>query len=215
MLFTSILLAISTSIDSLGIGITYGIRNTKISTIATVILFFISIAITNFSLFIGSKLSTFLPEQITSIIGCILLCCMGAWIFYQSCCSKKLDVHSNSKIEKKVHQFFIKFLGITIQIIRDPISSDLDNSHKIDSKEAIYLGIALSLDSVCIGIGGSILGLGSILFPFLVATFQIIFLTFGRFLGKKILKISTLSPSIWNKISGILLISIGISRFII
>ena len=143
---------------------------------------------------------------------------MGLWIFDQSCSSKNTHISSNSvgtpDYTIKVYQFFIKFLGITIQIIRDPISSDLDNSHKIDSKEALYLGIALSLDSICIGIGGSILGMESFIFPFFVAFFQIVFLCLGRFLGKKIRKISFIPNSIWNKISGILLILIGISRYI-
>ena len=41
MLLNCILLALSVSIDSLGIGITYGIKNTKISLIGKIILFII------------------------------------------------------------------------------------------------------------------------------------------------------------------------------
>ena len=42
MLINSILLALSSSLDSLGIGITYGIKNMKISKISRLILFTIS-----------------------------------------------------------------------------------------------------------------------------------------------------------------------------
>lgn len=45
MLINSLLLAISSSIDSLGIGITYGIRNIKISFLGKLILFTISFLI--------------------------------------------------------------------------------------------------------------------------------------------------------------------------
>ena len=45
----SILLAISSSIDSLGIGVTYGIKNTKISKLSKIILFVISDKIFNCS----------------------------------------------------------------------------------------------------------------------------------------------------------------------
>ena len=46
MLINSIVLAISSSIDSLGIGITYGIKNTKISSKAKIILLVISFLVT-------------------------------------------------------------------------------------------------------------------------------------------------------------------------
>ena len=45
MLINSIILAVSSSIDSLGIGITYGMKNTKISYLAKIVLFVISFSI--------------------------------------------------------------------------------------------------------------------------------------------------------------------------
>ena len=48
MIINSLILAVSSSIDSLGIGITYGIKNTKISLIARFILFIISFIISIF-----------------------------------------------------------------------------------------------------------------------------------------------------------------------
>ena len=117
-------------------------------------------------------------------------------------------------IEKKVYKFFIKFLGITIQIIKDPVYSDLDFSSNIDTKEAFYLGFSLSIDSFCIGIASSILGFGFVLFPILVAIFQLIFLSVGTFIGTNLSKNSKIRSNIWNYISAILLIIIGITRLI-
>lgn len=114
-----------------------------------------------------------------------------------------------------MYNIFLKSLGITISIIRDPISSDLDNSKKIDAKEAAYLGVALSIDSICIGIGISVIGLSSLVFPILTAIFQLLFLSVGTFLGKRIITTSNIPDNIWNIISGILLILIGLSRFIL
>ena len=56
-------------------------------------------------------------------------------------------------------------LRITIKIIKNPISSDLDKSNTIDSKEALFLGLALSLDSYCIGIGFSMINSFSFFIP--------------------------------------------------
>ena len=117
--------------------------------------------------------------------------------------------------EQKVYKFFIDVLGITVQIIRNPISSDLDGSKKIDWKEALYLGIALSIDSICIGICSSVIGYSSLIFPILVAIFQLSFLSVGRFLGEKISSVSNIPENIWNVLSGVLLICISISRFFV
>lgn len=215
MLLSYLILATSVSIDSLGIGITYGLRNTKITKIANTILFILSILITSLSVFVGDTLVQIFPEFIATFLGSFFLMLMGIWVIYQAIKIKdsKKELVLELDTSPKIHQFFIDFLGITIQIIRDPISSDLDASQKIDWKEALYLGIALSIDSFGVGICGSIIGYRSFLFPILVACFQLFFLTMGRFFGKKISSISFIPENIWSVLSGTLLICIGISRF--
>lgn len=216
MLFNYLILAISVSIDSLGIGITYGLRNTRISKIANIILFIISIIITSLSIIIGNKITNIFPEYVTNFVGTMFLIFMGIWVIYQALKNKERNNNYQSlDNEPKIYKIFIEFLGITIQIIRDPISSDLDNSKKIDWKEALYLGIALSIDSICVGICSSIIGYTSILFPVFVASFQLIFLGIGRLLGEKIASASNIPENIWSVLSGVLLICIGVSRFFI
>ena len=53
MLLSCILLALSVSIDSIIIGITYGIKKTKIEKISNIILFVISFSVTCSSIFLG------------------------------------------------------------------------------------------------------------------------------------------------------------------
>ncbi len=223
MLFNILILAFSSSIDSFGIGITYGLRKIKLSLLSNITLFIISIIITSSSILIGKNLNYILPEFITSLIGSLLLILMGSLIIFQVINKKEKKQNSETIISnscahnesQKIHQFFIKFLGITIQIIKDPISSDLDNSKKIDIKESIYLGITLSIDSFCIGIGSSILGISSILFPILVSVFQIIFLSIGRLFAIRVGQTTKIPDNTWNLVSGILLIFIGISKLFI
>lgn len=223
MLFNILILAFSSSIDSFGIGITYGLRKIKLSCLSSITLFIISIIITSISILIGKNLNYILPQFITSLIGSLLLILMGSLIIFQVINKKGNKPISKSQISdsfaysesQKIYKFFIKFLGITIQIIKDPISSDLDNSKKIDIKEATYLGITLSIDSFCIGIGSSILGISSILFPILVSIFQIIFLSLGRLFAIKVGQNIKIPDNTWNLVSGILLIFIGISKLFI
>lgn len=184
MLINCFLLALSVSIDSLGIGITYGTRNTLISKTGKIILIVTSLVITNISIFFGEAIKCFLSEITASFIGIAILISMGIYIICNA--------------------------------IKNPINTyDFDNSHSIDEKESLLLGICLSLDAFCIGLGGSIIGIGFGLFPLLVASFQIIFLTLGTVLGKKINKLTKLPNNIWSIISGFILIGIGLSKVFI
>ena len=207
MILTCMLLALSTSIASIGIGLTYGIRDITISRQAKIILFIISLIISSISILIGNTLNNILSEEITNMIGSLILFFIGIIILVQTLKREKRQ-------EKKVYKLFIKFLGITIQIIKDPISSDFDNSKKIDSKEAIYLGTALSLDSFSVGIGAGMLGSISIIFPLIVSLFQIIFLSLGRNTGEKLNKKIHIPSKIWSILSAVLLILIGIVRLV-
>ena len=190
-MLNSILLAISSSIDSLGIGITYGIKNTKISLIGKIILFIISITITYLSIFLGNFIQSIFPSFLTKLIGSGILIFIGIYI-----CFEALNQKSNSS-----------------NVFNNPISSDLDNSKIIDSKESIFLAIALSLDSFCIGICGSIININLVLFPFLINIFQLFFLSIGTFIGIHINRFYKLPQNIWSIVSGILLIFIGLFRF--
>ena len=208
-------LAISSSIDSFGIGVTYGIRNIRISNLAKFILFVISFIVSFFAVYFGDFLKNLLPCNIANYIGAFLLIILGVFV----CCQAfRKDMDNNEKTydeifsEPKIYRFFIKFLGITIQIIKDPIYSDLDRSNIIDGKEAMFLGFALSLDGFAIGISSGILGMHPLFFPLLVSIFQLIFISFGNMVGYLLNDFNKIPSYIGSILSGILLIVIGIIK---
>lgn len=220
MLINSFVLALSSSIDSLGIGITYGIKNTKISYMGKIVLFVISFSISFLSIWFGNIVRNIFSDFTTKLIGNMILIGMGVFVCFQAIRKDKIKsapelllsepIYENNE---KIYSFFIDFLGITIKIIKNPTSSDLDSSNSIDGKEALFLGSALSLDCFCIGVGGSIIGVSSFLFPLFISIFQLVFLSIGNTLGKKLHSLSNLPDNIWSVISGILLVLIGVIRF--
>lgn len=213
MFINSIILAISSSIDSLGIGVTYGIRNTKISYIGKVILFVISFITSIVAIWFGNIIKNIFPEFLTKLIGSIILIFMGIFIFIQALSNKKTNSLKNKcNTEEKIYSFFIKFLGITVKIIKNPISSDFDNSNLIDAKEAFFLGLALSLDAFCIGIGSSIIGIHASIFPLLVSSFQMVFLSIGNKIGNNLTTLTNIPNNIWSIISSLILILIGLIK---
>lgn len=213
MLINALILALSASIDSLGVGISYGLKKTKINFPAFVILFLLSLVITSLSISLGNIITSFISPNVTKTVGSIILILIGFFIIYEAILPKE-KTKKKTMPQHKEYNIFIKFLGITINIIKDPISSDIDSSNKIDLKEAIFLGIALSIDSLSIGFGASAIGINTFIFPILISIFQIMFLNIGRILGSKINRISNLPKNIWSIISGVLLICIGISKMI-
>lgn len=217
MLINSFILALSSSIDSLGIGITYGIKNTRISYIANVVLFVISFTVSIISIWIGNSIRAVFSDVALKWIGSSILIFMGLFMFFQALKKDSLPASEliYKKNEEKIYSFFIKFLGITIKIIKNPISSDFDNSRSIDSREALFLGLALSLDSFCIGTCGSIIGINSVIFPLLVSTFQLALLSFGIFVGTKLHETTRLPNNVWSIISSILLVFIGFMRILL
>ena len=181
MFLNTFLLASSSSIDSFSIGITYGLKHTKLLKKSKIILFLISIFSTLISGMVGNILKSTLSTNVCEFIGSALLLCIGIFII----------IETNDK----------------------EISFDFDNSHDISTKEAIFLGLALSLDSLCIGIGGSTIGINIYLFSVLVAILQYVFLSIGNYCGIHLIKFSSIPQCFWSKISGILLILIGLIKF--
>lgn len=211
MLLNCLLLAIPISLDCIGIGITYGIKNTYITNLAKCIIFTIFFIVTYIAITIGSLIIKIFSISFANILGVILLIVMGTWMIFQSFKSKKENL--KSKISKpKIYNLFIKPLGLTIKIIKNPTNSDLDHSNHIDSKEAIYLGFAISLDAFCAGVSCSAIGINSFFFPLFISIFHIIFLTLGSFIGMKLSTSTKIPDNIWSIVSGLLLIAIGIFK---
>lgn len=68
-MINSIILALSVSIDSLGIGISYGVKNTKIRKFSLCLLAIMSIFFTCLSFLIGDFIKDFLSEFFTLILS--------------------------------------------------------------------------------------------------------------------------------------------------
>ena len=178
MLISLIFLTFLISIDSFSIGLTYGLRNTKINIFCKFILLLISFIFSSLSVLIGEVITNFLPEYIIPIISGFILILIGFLVIY------------------------------------DPIPFDFDHSKHIDVKEAIFLGITLSIDSVCVGIGTSIGNKFAFLYPILITIFNILFLSLGIYFGKKIIVNKNFSDKTLDIISGIFLIILGFSKIL-
>ena len=103
MLLNCILLALSVSIDSLGIGISYGIKHTKISKTSNFTLFSISFIVTSISIIIGNTISSILSEKFSVLLGSAFLMLLGFYGIYKNISNKttNYDFNNSNEIDKK------------------------------------------------------------------------------------------------------------------
>ncbi len=102
MFIHCILLSIGSTLDALGIGISYGLKNTKILFSANVILFVFAFLATLIGLFIGNCIDYIFPSWITNFGGAAILIGIGIWLIF-SCFQKKknFDFDGSNVIDNK------------------------------------------------------------------------------------------------------------------
>lgn len=103
----------------------------------------------------------------------------------------------------------IQKFGLVIQILKKPSAADMDDSGSISGYEAMWLGIALSLDAFGAGLGAALLGLPPLLTSVMIAFFSGMFLVVGlkagfRFANSSFVQSLTALPAIMLIIMGIL-----------
>jgi len=226
-------LAIAVSLDSFGVGITYGLRKITIPFLSIVIIACCSGGVIAISMQAGTWLTSFLPPIVASRIGAVILIAIGCWALYQ--------FYRNLRGQKEVHTelvqdgddhgqqaqlsnehakpeminstlFTIEFkrLGVVIQILRKPQTADFDDSGTISSSEALMLGIALSLDALGAGLGAAMLGLPAVYTPLIIACFSAMFLIVGTMLGRKLSHLPMVHYI--SGLPGLLLILLGVMK---
>lgn len=202
-----LILAFAVSLDSFGVGVTYGLRKMKLPFLSILFIMGCSAASVLLAMWIGVSISDYLSVAAAERLGGFLLIGIGLFALYQV--FRHRLVPKDSIIEEKmVMNVELKQLGIVIRILRKPMEADLDESGSITGSEAILLGIALSLDAFGAGLGAAFLGVSPLILAVSVALMCGLFLTLGKFSGEKLLS----SPKIngLTFLPGLLLIILGI-----
>ncbi len=194
-----LLLAISLSIDALGVGITYGVREITISPMVKLILAGESAALMAIFLIAGNQLTLLLSPKTANYFGVALLFCMGLWLCIQ--CFIQLK---HPPIEKTLHT--------PMTLVHTPTACDRDRSFTLEPKEAMTLSFILSMDSLGAGIGAGAAGISISFLPLCVALCQTLFLSLGTIAGKQLKHITPFPEHLWSAVSGILLMIIALLR---
>jgi len=176
-IMTLIILAFAVSLDSFTVGFTYGMRKMGLPFKAILVIACISATTFFISMMIGKAISWFISPHITEILGGVILISIGAWVIYQFF---KSDNHGPTEPKDPyILKLEIQSLGIVIQILRKPMTADIDKSGTINGIEALLLGLALSLDAFGAGVGAAMFGFEPLLTAGVIAFMSSSFLWVG------------------------------------
>ena len=84
MILKCIFLALSASIDALGLGITYGIKKTKMSKAGNLIIFTTLFCLSGISIFIGHYISILFSPIFAALLGSALLILLGIYNIFKT-----------------------------------------------------------------------------------------------------------------------------------
>lgn len=178
-----IILVIALSIDAFVASLAYGADRIKIPMRSAAALSSVSTLILLISMAGGSLISTFLPPQVTAVLCFALLFLLGITRFCEGLIKDILKKHSNH-LEGITFKFWD--FHFILDVYMDNTKADKDQSKVLSIKEALSLGVVLSLDGIAAGFGSGLVEvhyLETLIIAFLVGVIAILV---GSKVGEKI-----------------------------
>ena len=206
-MFEIILLVLSVSIDSFIASISYGTNKIKIPLLSALIIDIISTFMLGFSLILGDILNNFISNSFAKYASFFLLLSLGLYRLFESifksCINSKFK--SNTPLKFK----FLDF-NFIIEVYGTETKADFDNSKILSAKEAIYLALALSFDSLAVGFSTSLISINYTIVIILSLILGFILIILGSNIGEKL---TLYSDKNYSWISGFMLILLSFLRF--
>ncbi|WP_028392584.1 sporulation membrane protein YtaF [Bacillus cihuensis] len=200
--------AVSSSIDNLGVGISYGIRKIRVGFGANLLIAMICFLMSIAGITFGMWLSKILPGMFPVIIGALLLVIIGVRIILLATPRNKGASAVASEPNKQSQS--IK------SILKNPEVADCDQSGDIGWGEAVILGIALSANALTNGLGAGLLGFSPLAISLTAAIGSFISVWVGVKLGYKLADVRIGSFTLGQfgtVLSGIIILVLAFTAF--
>lgn len=200
----SFLLALSISLDALGVGLSYGLRQIRFPLLSRLLLALETAMLLYLFLQVGAFLAKLLPFHMAQYLATIFLLGFGCWLCIQGLRS---DAASSQKDTSDTTVSALSFL-------RTPSRCDKDASASLEPKEALLLGLVLSADACGVGISAGAAALYVVWLPLWAALTQTCFLTIGGWIGHGVSMRCQIPEHRYCLLSGVIFLGIGITRLL-
>lgn len=203
-----LLLVLSLCVDALIASFAYGTNKIKIPMLSSIILTAISTLFLVISLALGTYVQSFLKDGLAQIICFVILFLLGFMRLFEGLLKNYLNkkAHAPSQIEVTLFNF-----KLVLNVYANVTLADLDHSKSLSAKEALYLGTALSLDSLAVGFGVALAPISFIQVTLFSIIFNLLAIWMGVLIGSKC---AEKIPFDLSWISGALLIILAILKLI-
>jgi putative Mn2+ efflux pump MntP len=184
---SAVLIAAVSNLDNLGVGTAFGMRDTPVSALANVIIAAVTMAATAIAMTFGRALSQLIAPSIGSALGSAIIIAVGAgtvitWI-------RTIRTPARSRIPPGA-----------------PPTNVL-HRNTISPREALVLGVALSMNNLGAGVGAGVAGVPALATTLLAGTFSLLAVGGGSRTG------SSLGRSVFGRgaplIAGLVLLAVG------
>jgi len=154
------LLAVSTSLDNFGVGISYGMRCICIPVAYNIMIAAINSAGTIISMSIGERIYRFIQPETAGYTGSAIFIAAGGWLIIRAIYNKLRGVSPAPGPEEDRERMAGRpFLSKTLMVINRPDVIGLHCAGHIGFKESWLLALALTFSNLVTGVGAGLVGL--------------------------------------------------------
>lgn len=218
----ALLMAFALSLDGFGVGLAYGLRRIRLPFGSLAVIALCTVLAMGVSMLFGNGVvlwMKFIPAQ---LLGAIIILCLGTFQLIRTVFNIDEKVPNNQAIpviaslnqtavnEQPVFRIQLPFLGLIVQVLRNPDLADIDGSGGISLRESMLLGCALAMDAFASGIGAALAGMTLSVIG-IAALFLLAMIRLGQVLAGKIPEILINKAKL---LPGMILILIGLGKLI-
>lgn len=199
--------AISSSLDNLGVGISYGVREIRIRWFSNLLIAAICFLFSFLGIVFGKWIAAITPGVLPDLVAAVLLIVIGIRIILLAVPRKKQASEINQATIKQ---------GIK-GILANPESADFDNSNEIGIGEACLLGVALSANALTNGLSAGLLGFSPLAISLTAAVGSFLTVWLGVAIGRKVaaIRIGKFTLGQFSTLlSGIILVLIALNNLL-
>lgn len=143
-----LMLVLALCTDTFVASLAYGSNQISVSWKKAALLNGICSGCLGLALCLGGLIQSFVPAGLTKAVCVVSLFLLGVVKLLDYSIKKYINTHC--RVNKNIH-FNLSGLKIIINIYGDPMAADWDDSKSLSWKETIFLGFAMSIDSLVAG----------------------------------------------------------------
>jgi putative sporulation protein YtaF len=194
-LLSAVLVAMVSNLDNLAAGVAFGMRDTRIAAAPNVVIAVVTMAATTGAMTSGHALSRVLSPSLAAALGASIISAIGVWTVLASLRAAWLPANSPEPGNSRLRGSRLRLGG------------ELDRKKVISCREALALGVALSLNNTAAGVGAGVAGISPLPTTVLAGGLSLIFVGGGSRVGLSVGRLVGGSPA--SLIAGLILLGVG------